>query len=274
MQPDTDPLPLFWGHPWYPSPKQAAVIPTETMNAQIVNIKLFRLRMRLQRALKLDNKRMVRRAADPYATHVPVLVALSQVIKVRRVLELGCGRYSTFTFLDQSVFADLVALDSFEDDPAWHDSIKAMAHDDPRLTLTLIDKPMCAVVNEVALEQYDLVLVDDSTRASDRAATIHALARRRCRSSIVVMHDYEVQEYREAALFFAHSYRFGALNPNTGVAWNQARLDRHQLAQAGAVITRYASHTQPADRGRWKEILCGRESEKVPPRSYGCEAEV
>ena len=60
---------------------------------------------------------MCRTHASPYATHLPVLSAASSVMKVRSVLELGSGPFSTPLFLGRRVFPDLEKLISHEDDP-------------------------------------------------------------------------------------------------------------------------------------------------------------
>src|SRR5439155_25567212 len=54
----------------------------------------------------LDGRRPSRSRMD-YATHLPILVGLSQSLKVKRVLELGSGMYSTLTFLDSNLFPEL-----------------------------------------------------------------------------------------------------------------------------------------------------------------------
>jgi len=44
------------------------------------------------------------------------------------------------------------------------------------------------------------------------------------------------QVYRSAARGFAHRFRFTALNPNTGVAWNQARLEASYLQKVNSIV--------------------------------------
>src|ERR1044071_885749 len=47
------------------------------------------------------------RAHNDYATHIPILIGLARLREIRRVLEFGCGRYSTLTFLKASAFPHL-----------------------------------------------------------------------------------------------------------------------------------------------------------------------
>src|SRR5574341_819530 len=99
------------------------------------------------------------RAENPYATHVPVLVALARVIPVRRVLELGCGRYSTFTFLNRVAFPQLEQLYSLENDRDWAARIAAEAGTDARLSLRFVDGLLAAAVAAMELSSYDLILI-------------------------------------------------------------------------------------------------------------------
>src|SRR5437868_6150649 len=84
--------------------------------------------------------RAPQRAENPFATHIPVLVGLAQLLRVERVLELGCGQYSTLTFLQPAVFSNLVKLQSIENDSAWVDKVIPLTNRDSRMNLTLVDK--------------------------------------------------------------------------------------------------------------------------------------
>ena len=195
------------------------------------------------------------RASNPYATHIPVLVGLGTMFKVRKVLELGCGQYSTLTFLDQSAFPDVVTLDSFETDREWMDTVAAATGHDPRINLSFVDGPMATVVSRIQFGSYDLVLLDDSTDILSRAATIREVARHCAPSNIVVVHDYEQKAYRDAARSISRRFRMTAFNPNTGVAWQDRPLDKRRLRKLNHLLGRYASDTQPEDRGRWIQII-------------------
>ena len=56
------------------------------------------------RKLKSVLRPLPPRAENAYATHIPVLVGLGSIRRIERVLEFGCGHYSTKTFLRRSVF--------------------------------------------------------------------------------------------------------------------------------------------------------------------------
>jgi hypothetical protein len=160
------------------------------------------------------------RADDPYVTHTPVLAGLSVHVHVRRVLELGSGTHSTFNFLNRRVFPHLECIDSYENDPQWASRVLAAAGGDQRLKLRVTTRPMAECVRDLALSDYDLILIDDSQTSVERSATIMAIAGSRPIGPIVVIHDFEVSEYRKAASGFEHRFRLTCLNPNSGVVWN------------------------------------------------------
>lgn len=200
-------------------------------------------------------RRTPERHANPYATHVPVLLALGQAAPIRRVAEFGCGIYSTLTFLDRTAFPALVALDSFESDPAWSEQVVAAAAGDPRLRLTVVPAAIGDYVAQVPLHGYDLIFVDDSLRAGERAATIRAIAAARPLPGVVVIHDFEQPLYRRAAAGFARRYSFTSLNPHTGVAWDGAPVDVGRLGRLRRTIARHAARVQPDARAEWVRLL-------------------
>ena len=161
------------------------------------------------------------RALNDYATHVPILVGLSRMRKIRRVLEFGCGRYSTLTFLNRSAFLHLERLHSIENDDSWATNIRQVAQHDDRWTLQLVNGEIADAVADLDLESFDLILIDDSKTSAQRAATIRAVARKQPRHPWIVIHDFEVEEYRQAASAFKHRQRFRAYNPETGVVANR-----------------------------------------------------
>lgn len=168
------------------------------------------------------------RALNDYATHIPILIGLARVRKIRHVLEFGCGRYSTLTFLNRSAFPDLERLHSIENDDAWATTIQEAAQNDPRWTLQLVNGEISESIPD--LESFDLILIDDSKTSVQRAATIRAVAHKQPQHPWIVIHDFEVDEYRDAASAFKHRHRFRAYNPETGVVANRVNgwktLDR------------------------------------------------
>ena len=63
----------------------------------------------------------------------------------------------------------------------------------------------------------------------ERVQTIKNVSKKKLSKAIVVLHDFEYYPYREATKAFNFSYRFRALNPNTGVVWNNKKLKIYTL---------------------------------------------
>lgn len=186
---------------------------------------LERLNIKFHSLLDQYLLRLPPRAAAPYLTHVPVLLAAARWRPLEFVLEFGCGDNSTSAFLNLLLFPQLLRLQSYENDAAWAARIRNQVGPEPRLDLRLLDGAVSSVVKEVDLEQFDLIFIDDSITGEERSATIRAVAARRPRRAIVVVHDFEYYPYRVAARPFKHRFRFTGQNPNTGMLWNEAPLN-------------------------------------------------
>lgn len=176
------------------------------------------------------------RADLDYATHVPVLTGLASTYQVRRVLELGCGRFSTPTFLNRSAFPDLELIVSIEDNRSWADEVRRLCDGDERLRLECVPSPVRDWVRSSQIDGFDLILVDDSITASDRAATIRALLSRVSQSYLIVIHDFEVAAYQMAAAGAEHRFAITAVNPNVGICWQDREIDELNLKHINRVI--------------------------------------
>jgi hypothetical protein len=162
------------------------------------------------------------RAENDYATHVPILLGLARMREIKSVLEFGCGRYSTLTFLNRAAFPHLERLHSIENDAAWSETIKGLAKNDNRWSLQLVHGDIAVTVSDVDLERFDLVLIDDSKTSAERAATISAVAKKRPQRPWIAIHDFEIGEYQQAATAFQRRYKFRAYTPKTGLISNSA----------------------------------------------------
>jgi len=191
------------------------------------------------------------RALNDYATHVPILIGLARLREIRNVLEFGCGHYSTLTFLNRFAFPHLERLHSIENDDSWATTIHGAAKDDDRWTLQLVGGEISESITELDLESFDLILIDDSKTSTQRAATIRAVARKQPRHPWIVIHDFEVEEYREAASGFKHRHRFRAYNPETGVVGNSA-VDVRALDRS---LKQNAKTLKPDDIKAWSSVI-------------------
>jgi predicted O-methyltransferase YrrM len=130
----------------------------------------------------------VPRARNDYSTHLPILIALAHLRKIKTVLEFGCGHYSTLTFLNRSAFPDLERLHSIENDASWAEIIRGVTHDQ-RWRLQVVDGEIAESVSLLDLEAFDLILIDDSKTSAQRKATIRAVASRWPQRAWITIHD-------------------------------------------------------------------------------------
>ena len=193
----------------------------------------------------------VPRASNDYSTHLPILIGLARIRQIMSVLEFGCGFYSTLTFLNRFAFPDLERLESVENDVSWAQTIRSPVGDDARWTLKLVDGEIADSVSDLDLEQFDLILIDDSKTSTQRAATIRAVAHQRPQHPWIVIHDYEVDEYRAAAKGFKHQYAFKAFNPQTGLVSNGIT----EVRDLDRFLKEKSNSLQPDDIGCWTECL-------------------
>jgi predicted O-methyltransferase YrrM len=215
-----------------------------------VGVRIGRHPVKFARRLYLGRRSIY--GTDPYATHVPVLAGLARLMIVRRVLELGCGPFSTTTFLDRTAFPHLTSIDSYETSPDWVNWVRRIpgVGDDRRLHVHLADGEMARAVRRIDFDAYDLVLVDDSTDMASRCRTIREVVKRAAPNAVIAIHDFEIREYRRSARGPHHSYAFTALVPHTGVL-SQGVLSRRQLRALARLISRGAPLVDESDVAGW-----------------------
>ena len=93
--------------------------------------------------------RLPPRAANPYLTHIPILLGLARCRPVVSVLEFGCGEISTRAFLDRRYFPDLQCLESYENDAVWAERLQSQIGTEPRLDLHLVNGAVASAVTTV-----------------------------------------------------------------------------------------------------------------------------
>jgi hypothetical protein len=196
-----------------------------------------------------------RLAENPYATHIPVLVGLTRLIRVQRALEYGCGQHSTLAFLNQQVFPDLEELQSYENDGQWYKEITELTKHDPRARLEFIDGPIAEFAEKNPIADYDVVLVDDSITPEERIGTIRHVTSKLHGNTVVLIHDFEHSFYREAATGPFHRFSFDAFRPHTGVVWTDAALTVQALRSLNRTIRRHQARIRPEDIGSWARAL-------------------
>ena len=190
---------------------------------------------------------MRRTHANPYATHLPVLSAVASVIKVRSVLELGSGPFSTSLFLDRRMFPDLEKLTSYEDDPSWAAAVTERVGTDPRLDFRVVESVSHSVPADVG--DYDLVFIDDSRLTVERTQTIESVAAM-APKGLVAIHDFELRSYRHAAKVFDHRRIFRTFTPQVGFCWFGDTCEAQQWKNV-ATMVEAGSHLDPTDQDAW-----------------------
>ena len=190
------------------------------------------------------------RSQKDYATHVPILIGLAGLREIRSVIEFGCGYYSTLTFLNRSPFSHLERLESLENDTTWAEKLQESAQEDRRWTLKVVQGDIANFISNLDLEPFDLLLIDDSVTAVQRTATIDAVVNKRPQHPSIVIHDFEVEEYRNAARGFGQVTRFRAYNPETGLVANTP-IDADSLISMDRLLKEQAKTLQPDDVEGW-----------------------
>jgi hypothetical protein len=192
---------------------------------------------------------------DPYTTHLPVLIGLARLFSVRRVLEFGCGRFSTLTFLDRQAFPHLETLVSQETERDWMERVRTMTHSDPRVSFIFQPYSMAVGIHELDLDQFDLVFVDDSATIEDRAATIRAVMARPFAVPLVVFHDMENPFYQPLVNGYLDRFEFTAFTPNTWIVWGRCPTTKERFAEIDGIIGRYSHRYNPADIRAWVQAF-------------------
>lgn len=195
------------------------------------------------------------RAKNDYATHVPVLIGLAGLRRIERVLELGCGNYSTQTFLNRSVFPDLKELLSLETDPLWARTMRTNVAADPRCRIAFSSGAVADALASIDLDYFDLILVDDSTTSEQRSATIRTLSALQPQAPWLLIHDYEIPEYRRAAAAFSHKFTFNAYNPQSGLVFNSIDRSQSEFRQLNQHLKANCSRLEPDDVPGWVRVL-------------------
>lgn len=191
---------------------------------------------------------------EPYSTHIPVIIGISSLINVKNILELGSGIYSTGTFLNEKIFPNIQKLESYEDDAQWAQKIKSRYGNDKRLQLNLVNSPIHSFINSIDLPIFDLTLIDDSQRVSDRVLTIREFCRQSKGNTVLILHDFEIEEYRKAAKRLKHHFTFSSFTPCTGVLWNQG-LNKADLFQISQLINRHKANLKTTDIDGWLKVF-------------------
>jgi hypothetical protein len=196
-----------------------------------------------------------RRSEQPYATHIPVLVGVAAAIKPRRLIEFGCGTFSTLSFLDDVAFPSIEVVDSYENNKEWFEQISRELPPNSPIRLHLVIGDMYRTIDGASTPDASMIFVDDSPSAEERVQTVQGIARCCGTEPVVVLHDYNLWRLRLAARNFQNRLSFDAFNPQCGVLWNGRPERRLALKRVSDIIRRYARSIPPGDVRRWRRVF-------------------
>jgi predicted O-methyltransferase YrrM len=191
---------------------------------------------------------------EPYSTHIPIIIGISSLINIKYVLEIGSGIFSTGTFLNNRIFPNLSTLESYEDDVKWAETIKSKFGNDSRLHLNVVESPMFISTNNIKTNSFELILIDDSQKESDRAKTISKICKKGLNNTIILIHDFEIGTYRKAAKSLKQYFTFSSFTPCTGVLWNNG-IKQKQLVNLSKLIELNKSRIKTTDIDGWLEVF-------------------
>jgi len=172
-----------------------------------------------------------------FSSHVPLLRAVSAVIRPASILETGSGFYSTALFLNRDAFPYLTRLTSVENLPAWHQQVAGSIRDE-RHHYCLHQGAIALWVKEHADLSPDLAFVDDSKTGPERMETIKEIAGMSWPCPVVI-HDYQYKGYqRVGRAAFDKEFIYVPPNglPQTGMLWRGDAVTDAQLQEIRALL--------------------------------------
>ncbi len=195
------------------------------------------------------------RHPKPFATHLPILAGLPILRPIRKVVEFGSGPFSTGAFLRPEVYPDLERLESYDDDPDWFQRVQQQNIGENKLSLTLVNGPVSGAVAGAGLADADLIFIDDSKTREARAETIKSVCAHLPDNAWVVIHDFEVRQYKKAARLAPHRYAFTTLRPHVGVLWKSNDDSADKLKQLEKKIRNKHREIPIEDLKLWHDYL-------------------
>lgn len=156
--------------------------------------------------------------------------------------------------MNRKAFPYLERLQSVENDASWAEIVAEIARSNERSTLTFAEGEIAEAIANIDLEQFDLILVDDSKTAAQRSETIRAISAKEPRRPWIAIHDFEVRDYRRAATNFRQKYAFKVYNPWTGLVWNGLTETRTMRALERS-LKDHSKTLEPDDVKGWINAL-------------------
>ena len=199
---------------------------------------------------------LIKRSDLPYATHIPIIVGISTIWRVRKVLELGGGNFSTYTFMDRTIFPEIEELITIEDNPEWGKYLESSLNKDNRFKLVYDIGNFAVSISELDLSKFDLIFIDNSTSSDTRSETIKIISEKNIGDAVLVIHDFEQKKYQIASNNLPYRYMFDALNPATGLIWaNYNKVDYGNLKKINKIISNSNNKVDLINMVDWKNLF-------------------
>ena len=179
-----------------------------------------------------------------HASHLPVLIGIGMKSRIRRVLEIGSGPYSTPLFLNLEVFPDLTELVSVEPNAEWAQKARSYGRRDSRINL-MYDQP-------VDRSRFDLIFIDGSD-VTGRIETLRQLSAQPSFTGLIVIHDSEVPLYSAEFTRFPQLLDIDAYEPSTAILWHGHSSNESIRALLGEIYATVQLHADspPDDVSAW-----------------------
>jgi hypothetical protein len=191
------------------------------------------------------------RSDGEYATHVPILVGVAAALRPRLLIEFGSGIFSTLSLLDETAFPSIENVESYENNREWFEQMQDRVGPTSRLSLHYVDGDMHLSVEGINTSRADMIFVDDSPSAEERARTVRRIARRCGVGPVVVIHDCELLKLRLASRRFARTVYFDSFNPQTCAVWNGRPELEPILEKVNETIRKHAGDIELTDIHGW-----------------------
>lgn len=190
---------------------------------------------------------------------IPVLILMQMLLRPKKVLELGAGKYSTPIFLSRDLYPSLIQFDSFENGPAFYqkECRDMFGPNSGVYKLHLIGPPhkfMAKIVHDMDTTIYDLILVDDSGDQVGRAQTVRFVTVGAGLNSVLLIHDFENPNYSGAVQGDFTKFIFKSIFPYVGVLWKEKAISLTALQVADDLIGKHFEKTK-LDVFLWQKIF-------------------
>jgi predicted O-methyltransferase YrrM len=198
---------------------------------------------------------LAHRSAEPYATHVPVLVGVAAAIRPQSLVEFGSGSFSTLSFLDDVAFPTIKRVDSYENNLEWFEQVRQRMPANPSVHLHYVEGDMYRAVDSVKTTSASMIFIDDSPTAQARVSTVEEVARLCGTGPVVVLHDNDLWRLRLSTRKFEHRISFDAFNPQCCVMWHGHPELEVVIQNVDRVIRQHSAFTPLTDIHAWRKVF-------------------